>query len=127
MVCWEVADVTCIVEVLILLLWLLIIDVSVAIEHAITLVLAIRVHLIAVLALRRHLAAKEIWVDLLVWINAILLILVWLLHLIVHLVHLLVVHWRIWVFHLVWLLLGLVLVVIVFGVHCCKLFKNYIS
>jgi hypothetical protein len=58
MVCWKVPDVSSIVEVLILLLLLsIVIDVPVAIEHAVALVLAIWViHFLAV-AIWLHLAA----------------------------------------------------------------------
>jgi len=128
MVGWEVPNITCIVEVFILLLLLaIIVNVSVTIEHAIGLIVTIRVHLLSILAVWLHLAAKEIWVDLLVWIDTILLVFVRLLHLVIHLVHLLLFHLRILVLHLIWLLFRLILVVILFWVHCCKLFKNYIS
>jgi len=128
MVGWEVSNITCIVEVFILLLLLaIIVNVSVTIEHTIGLIVTIRVHLLSILAVWLHLAAKEIWVDLLVWIDTILLVFVRLLHLVIHLVHLLLFHLRILVLHLIWLLFRLILVVILFWVHCCKLFKNYIS
>ena len=128
MVGWEVPNITFIVEVFILLLLLaIIVNVSVTIEHTIGLIVTIRVHLLSILAVWLHLAAKEIWVDLLVWIDTILLVFVRLLHLVIHLVHLLLFHLRILVLHLIWLLFRLILVVILFWVHCCKLFKNYIS
>lgn len=118
MVGWEVSNITCIVKVFILLLLLaIIVNVSVAIEHAISLIVTIRVHFLSVLAVWLHLAAKEIWVDLLVWINTILLVFVRLLHLVIHLVHLLLFHLRILVLHLIWLLFRLILVVILFWVH----------
>jgi len=128
MIGWEVPNITCIVKVFILLLLLsIIVNVSVAIKHTIALIFTIRVHFLSILAVWLHLAAKEIWVDLLVWIDAILLVFVRLLHLVIHLVHLLLFHLRILVLHLIWLLFRLVLVVILFWVHCCKLFKIYIS
>ena len=124
MVCWKVSDVTCVIEVFVLLLWLLVFfDVSIAAEHTIALVVTIGVHLFAVLALWLHLPAKEIWVDLLVWINAILLIFIGLLHLPIHFIHLLVLHLGVWILHLVWLLLRLVLVVILFWVHVVSYLK----
>ena len=130
MVCWEVTNITCIVEVFVLLLIFLlpiIVNVSIAIEHAVASIVTIRVHFFPILAFWLHLAAKEIRVDLLVWINPILLVFLWLLHLIIHLVHLLLLHLRILVLHLVWLLFRLVLVVILFRIHFRKLFKIYIS
>ena len=128
MVCWKVSNIACIIEVFILLLWLaFIIDVSVAIEHAIGLVVTIRVHFFTILSLWLHLPAQEIWVNLLIWINTILLIFIWLLHLLLHLVHLLLFHLRILVIHLVWLLIRLVLIVICVWVHVVSYLKNYIS
>ena len=128
MVGWEISNITCIIEVLILLLLLsVVVNVSVTIKHAVGLIVTIRVHFFSILAVWLHLAAKEIWVDLLVWIDTILLVFIRLLHLIIHLVHLLFFHLRILVLHLIWLLFGLIWVVILFWVHCCKLFKNYIS
>lgn len=58
MVCWQIANIPRIIKVLILFLILLsIIDVSVASEHAISLVVTIRViHLLAI-AIWLHLAA----------------------------------------------------------------------
>ena len=120
MVCGEVSDVAGVVEILVLLLLLpIVLDVPIAVEHAVALVVAIGVvHLLAI-SVWLHLAAEEVRVDLLVWINTVVLIIHHFLPL--HVFHLLLVHshGRLLLVHLcnwllLWLLLNLVGVVIVF-------------
>lgn len=76
MICWQVSNVTCVVEIFInVLLWLVILVAkSVSIEHTVgihgtTIVDAI----LELSGIWAHLASQEILVDLLVWINTILI------------------------------------------------------
>lgn len=105
MVSWQVTDITCVIEILLLVIscvWIL------SLEHLrVTLVhilFAIIIHL-----LWWHLTSEEIRVDLLVWVNTILLLLHLLL--ICHHLSLGLIHSRVHASHIVhaWLLFNLLL------------------
>ena len=75
MICWKIPDISCIVEIFFLasiIIWIL----TTVSEHFwITLIHVTKILLTIVIHLLWHLTAQEVWVDLLIWINTILLLL----------------------------------------------------
>ena len=132
MICWQVSNVSCIVEIFIyVLLWLLFLA-SICIKHSVGIYWTAIVHVLELSGIWAHLASQEILVDLLVWVNTIL---IWHLrldllrsasHHVIH-VHLLLLIWNVSRHLLIhWLLLGAVLsiwhiivygLIVTFSVH----------
>ena len=75
MICWKISNVTCVVEVLVVLLASAVVIAASVAEHARLALVHVTHIFLAVIHLLWHLSSEEILVDLLVWINSILLLL----------------------------------------------------
>ena len=142
MVSWKISNISCVIEILLLpsiVIWIL----TAISEHFwIALIHVTKVLLTIVIHLLWHLTAQKVWVDLLIWVNTVLLLIHLLLLLSHHLLLGLFIHSRVHTSHtsfvharlLLYLLLAIVLgwgffgwwlvswwLVVSFSVHSCKL------